>query len=895
MKLLSCHLRSIRRHRELALDFHPGLTLITGANESGKSSLVEALHRCLFLRSTATGAPVRRLQTLQHGGLPEVGLRFEARGQTWGLRKRFSGQSGTTTLTGPGGSNLLGGEAEEQLASLLGISEIIGSRQAARVLPSRWAHLWVMQGDAGRDLLQLGGEHYDLRALIEELERRADDALQSPLDQHLHDQLAALVSASVTTRGLRQHSRQWQCEQSLQDARRTLACAEEDLDRFEQASAGLDALEDEQRALEQQQRPDLEQKRQTLLHQQQELGQTLARRKSLEQQLQPLEQHHQQLQLCQRRLDETVRRIDTHQRSLEQIDGELRRLEARHQEQTTQQQQQREAWEQCERERQTLETRGQELRRLEERLQLQERLDQLNRQERLLLTWQAQHQEVTQALNALQAPESEELQRLQDQQRQLDAVRVRRDAMASLVTLECCDQDVRINDSPLAAGASQRLSSTFVVTVGDGVTLRIAPGGGEGLDTLNQTEMQLQQAIQATLRRWTVDSLEDLVARSQRRTALQTRQTLLNQQRPECTDVSELRDQTAELMQRLETLASDGEAVADCDPKAITQELNRCRQRYRQLSDQGQRLQKQLQQHDQELRHQAETTQTLQLQREALLAETRSLAQQREILIRDQGDADALKQQLRSSQARIGALKADMAALGDPAASGDEQARHIARALEALEQQDQALLERLQTLSAERGALLERCASLGSHNPYALVEEARQTLNQADAAQRSAALELRAHQHLLQHFETARSDLANRYTVPLTDSITQYLTPLLTGPGDACSLSYDTKNGLGDLTLQRDGLPLPFASLSGGMREQLNAALRLALADTLRSGHDGCLPMLFDDAFSNTDPNRLEGVLTMLRQAVDRGLQVVVLSCDGAPYRRVADAVVALS
>ena len=175
------------------------------------------------------------------------------------------------------------------------------------------------------------------------------------------------------------------------------------------------------------------------------------------------------------------------------------------------------------------------------------------------------------------------------------------------------------------------------------------------------------------------------------------------------------------------------------------------------------------------------------------------------------------------------------------------------------------------------------------------MEEARQALNQADAAQRSAALELQAHQYLLQRFETARSDLANRYTVPLTDSITQYLTPLLTGPGDACSLSYDTKNGLGDLTLQRDGLPLPFASLSGGMREQLNAALRLALADTLRSGHDGCLPMLFDDAFSNTDPDRLEAVLTMLRQAVDRGLQVVVLSCDGAPYRRVADAVVALS
>ena len=79
------------------------------------------------------------------------------------------------------------------------------------------------------------------------------------------------------------------------------------------------------------------------------------------------------------------------------------------------------------------------------------------------------------------------------------------------------------------------------------------------------------------------------------------------------------------------------------------------------------------------------------------------------------------------------------------------------------------------------------------------------------------------------------------------------------------------------------------------MREQLNAALRLALADTLRTGHDGCLPVLFDDAFSNTDPARLQAVLSMLRQAADDGLQVVVLSCDGTPYRAVADAVVELS
>ena len=68
----------------------------------------------------------------------------------------------------------------------------------------------------------------------------------------------------------------------------------------------------------------------------------------------------------------------------------------------------------------------------------------------------------------------------------------------------------------------------------------------------------------------------------------------------------------------------------------------------------------------------------------------------------------------------------------------------------------------------------------------------------------------------------------------------------------------------------------------------------LAIAEALRDGHDGCLPLLFDDAFTNSDPMRLEAVGSMLRQAVDLGLQVVVLSCDPDPYRTIADSVIDL-
>jgi uncharacterized protein YhaN len=76
------------------------------------------------------------------------------------------------------------------------------------------------------------------------------------------------------------------------------------------------------------------------------------------------------------------------------------------------------------------------------------------------------------------------------------------------------------------------------------------------------------------------------------------------------------------------------------------------------------------------------------------------------------------------------------------------------------------------------------------------------------------------------------------------------------------------------------------------MKEQLNAALRVAIADTLKERHGGCLPLLFDDGFTNTDAQRLQGVLKMLQEAVSRGLQVIVLSCDPDPYKSVADHVI---
>ena len=105
-------------------------------------------------------------------------------------------------------------------------------------------------------------------------------------------------------------------------------------------------------------------------------------------------------------------------------------------------------------------------------------------------------------------------------------------------------------------------------------------------------------------------------------------------------------------------------------------------------------------------------------------------------------------------------------------------------------------------------------------------------------------------------------------------------------PGVKVSINLSGE-GIGSVELTRtaDGaVPFGFGSLSGGTREQVGASLRLALAEILAEDHDGCLPVVFDDAFVNADPERLLGLQRVLDLGAQRGLQVIVLTCDPAAY-----------
>ncbi|QNI54583.1 AAA domain protein [Synechococcus sp. BIOS-E4-1] len=884
MRLIRCRLESVRRHRALEIPFAPGLTLIGGANESGKSSLVDAMHRALFVRASATGAAIRDLRSATHAGHPQVEIDFDVGGQRWSLLKCFSGAGGTCRLSRAGQQVLLGGDAEDQLAALLGVEEIIGSRQVNRVLPTRWAHLWVMQGLAGRNLLELSGEHYDLKGLITALEGQAEQSLQSPIDQKVFNQLEQLVASSFTSRGVKQNSELWKRRQELQQASERKAEAQDRLLSYETACIELDANE---QALDQLEcdAPEVQTLRRKLLSLkdlQQQLAPLRLQQTQWQQQFSVLNRLAQEMQASQTTMKAHRLELGVMNDSAETLASNLAR--------------QRGAFEQLDRKRQALEERGHALRRRQDQQRLQQRIESIRRQSDQRTKLEQQQSVLKQQLMQLPGRDANALAALQAQQSQLRELDIRLQSMASRIELQSSDTTVRLDGEQLRQGDVAQRTGAFRVDVGEGVTLLVSPGEGTGLSSLLAERARCEAQLVHNLKLWGVSNIEAAEAQLQERKELQHQlavlearlRQLMEQHRGEQKGgetLEQLDQQLAELQQHQD----EPDLAAEED---LEQALNNCRKTYQSVQEQVRSLRSDCDRAEREQNGHTKQLQELQIRLERQEARhAQQLQQQHEIETRH-GTANTIADDLRKLSHQCEQLQDQLLVLSRDC--GLNVDADVETSLSALDARELKLIRQRTDLSRERGSLLERCERLGSRELHAELEEACNRLEVAQQAEQQETQLVEARVLLLKRFQEARADLSRRYSSPLKSSINRFIAPFLQNPGDSSELRFDASDGLKDLRLQRSGQTLEFSQLSGGLKEQLNAAVRLAIAEALRDGHDGCLPLLFDDAFTNSDPSRLEAVGCMLRQAVDLGLQVVLLSCDPDPYREIADSVIDL-
>ena len=902
MRLLNCQLQNVRLHGDLEVNFSPRLTLIGGPNESGKSTLVEALHRALFLKASATGAPVEALQSRLHLGQPTVQISFEAKGDSWTLRKRFSGATGQVTLQAESsGRPLTGPAAEDVLAELLGVGEIIGSRQAGTVLPSRWAHLWVRQGLSGDDLLATSTSHYDFDQLRLQLERSGGAAVQqSALDQQVEKRIKEALDDNFTTRGTKRHSPLFEREEALKTANARMDLALARLTEYEDASDQLADLCEELKQLQTQELPALLESQKRL----QEGAQAVDRldgaiglaSKSLE----PIRLRHEATRQTLQQLDDLQVEIQQRQNALTTLEANAAGAQGRETELKAAEHQQSQSLVSLNQQRQSLEQRQQLLQRLLERTSTADSLTRMSAELEKVRQESSKRQLLEQQLKALPGITKRSLQELRQLEQQLRDAQTRLEAMATSVKLLKADQPVRLDGQPLQVGDEQRLSAVFQLQVADGVVLEIDPGGDQAVSDLEQAGQSAREQLGTRLAALKVVSVAAAEELLEQRTGLEQQLAALG---AAPTDHGRLEQQKAALQQRLAELDGELEELTEVrqameQEQPLPETLSGLQALQQQVSATSKHTLTAVATAEKELEAARSALQEFQTQRiseasqiEVVRGELADRRQRLEPLIRQHGDRDDLAAKLMGlsgdrqlAEAELNRLNTERAAL----ASQDAEREH-----KQLQEQIDALTRRQEELLDQRGAAKQRCDSISSQDPFAAVEQARLQLETAEAEHQQLLRLTQAHQLLQELFQEAQADHSSRYSEPLARSIGEYLRPLVP-EGQMARLSYDQIEGFQGLQLRRGQEYYDFEALSGGMREQLAAALRLSMADVLKEGHDGCLPLVFDDAFTNSDPERIDLVKRMLGTAVDRGLQVILLTCDPAAYGSFADAAVLL-
>ncbi|WP_367870965.1 AAA family ATPase [Luteolibacter sp. Populi] len=883
MRLLSLTVRNYRIHREVTVAFDRARTLLGGPNQSGKSTLAEAAHRVLFLRAKTGGAVQVEMVSKLHMDHPEVALDFEAGGGEWRIEKRFAGTKGTARLSGPGGIALKDDEAETKLSELLQ-SELAGGRGGAK-LGSLWAHLWVWQGCSGDDPGEHAGRHKD--TLVRRLQQDGVAAvMQSAIDQMVRDRIAVDYLALYTPA-----SGKLKATSPPELARAQCEAAEAALTQTTEALKRLERAVDEHAKAGQQ------------------LADAEAALPGLQKQLLEAEAKLQEVAALRQQEEAVKRTWEAASAVLKGIldqDTRIRELQGKIAAA-------REALQPAEAGEARLFTAEQEAAKLarEAEQALRDKAESIRRTRQLhdfaaaavavfekdaacsLLTGRTreaaavekERQDLQARLAKLPVLTAQDLKGLRKLDQEAGQARAALQAMATGIELLASDLTVTVDGVALPAGEARILTDTAELVIGGGTRLRIQPGGGTSLAEARARSQGAERAFAEALGRHALANLDEAIAAQEQRQSLegQAAQLLARWKamggESLATELAAASSAVAVAKAELERRRTTAPEPADL---AGAQQLHAAQREELQRAEEAEGLARRA---DEQARKRRDAAlKTLEEQREKL-ARDRQALRDLEIAVqvqeKDHGSQEAREKALleargaeRETALQLDAVKKSLAGLSPDLLTADRD--RFQRAIKV--QEDNRRSAQDARLSAATLLKLD-----GSSDPQADLLHATARL---DAARRDHDHELRrakAIEKLHKLFASSGEAIDRSLVQPLADRVSGYI-QCLYGPGAEVRIAL-TDDGVAELELLCPGMPaFGFDTLSGGTREQVAAALRLAMAEILAADHDGCLPLLFDDAFAYADPERVQVLQRMLDLAAARGLQVIVLACNPGDY-----------
>jgi DNA repair exonuclease SbcCD ATPase subunit len=884
MRITYVTLRNYRLHRELKVDFDPSRTLIGGPNETGKSTLIEAVHRALFLKAKGNTEQHRAMVSSLHSGHPEVELAFEAGGNSYLLKKRFS-SIGTTTLAPSNSVSLSGDAAESELARILSVEAGV----TGKAITLQWAHLWVWQGQAGDDpsahataqqngllqrLQQMGGA----AALQSELDARVAKHFAEIRDQ-IYTQAGKPKTGSELERAESAHALAQEELALANDRVRKLDSAAVDLENASRAllasSASLIVLEKQHEATEAKmlQLVDLRQ---------QEAEQSHAAKGAVA--------RHGALDSANRQILKARVDISELEESLKPQNKTIAGLESASQgakgKAATAEMAYRTAAEavRAARIRHDLASAHTLL------FDKVENYTKLSVKGRKVSKLRRDLSELEEQLAKLPKVDKAKLNKLQKLESDCSNARSALQAMATGIEVVASDKPVKAGGQSIKAGQQQILTEDTEVQIGSAIRLRIQPGGGTSLAEARQAEGEARKNLQVVLDSVGLPSVKEATevhaSRDDFGSRIKTANAELEGMGAESL-AEELQSAQNDLtaakanVERLTALAPDihgpkDKAAVKALAKGLEGKLCDAEDRETEAKTTRDRSAKTLVSAEEALNEKRTETEQQKLKLNGMNA-------QLDLLLKTHGDDTARDHALIECQSVQSAAENLLKKTTDaiiplqPELLESDRTR-IARAIkERTSEQSDARTQ----IAVAKAAL----RSDGSEDPatdLALAEaKARSASKHRSVVQRH----LQAVALLGQLFQDEQRSLAEQFTKPLADKISAYLQCIF-GAGAQAQVDRED-NQFSSLRLYRPGFgnaPFDFDTLSGGTKEQTAAAVRLAMAEVLATDYDGCLPVVFDDAFAYSDPERVNQLQRMLDLAATRGLQVIVLTCNPADY-----------
>lgn len=863
-------LRQFRQPFELT-DLAPGLNLLAGPNEAGKSTLVQAIRAAFFERHRSTS-----VNDLLPWGEPTAGpsveIDFEWAGTHYRLAKRFLHRKRCHLQLGS--KELDGEEAEQHLAELLGFQ--FPGRGASK--PEHWGIpglLWIEQGSA-QDMtapLVHAGDH--LRQALQQSVTEVASSQGDAVIAQVRSEREVLLTATGKPRGayaaaLGEHD----------EAQQRLAALDLRIAGYRAQVDTLGRLQQENTA-ERESRP-----WETLRAQQHAAEKQLATVNALATQLEAdhasLRQAADTLTLLQAQHDSAqAQQLQLQRRSAELQQAERLLLEA---------QSASERWDgqRAAAERALLQA-GNAMQRARDdarHVELAQRVreaqaridvldDTITRADEAQQKLQAQHAQAGAA-----ALDKDDLARLRSQHARLAELDIRQQAVATRVRYELGPQaPVTLAGKALEGSGECLLTAASELHIGNWGRLQIIPGGAD-LAALAREASALRVEHGVLLQRLGLTRLADAESRfatwqqAQHDIELATRAVAHLAPR----GLETLRQERAQLAARMQqdraqmppqdahtdVTGSNADAdhitleqatVQQVHAQAHLDQLIRQTGESRLLLGQSQTRREAAQQEYEALRAVLDDPQRLQ-RAQAGMAQMASV----------QAQHQTLAHRIETRQREVDVARADILL---------QDVERLRRSAEHAQHQHH---ERQSAMTLLQGKL-EEAGAQGMEE-----ERAHQMLLAQAAKQRQQELTLQAHalDLLLGLLESRRSALTRRLQAPLQQHIQRYLQLLFPQAtldiGDDLAPGRLSRAGPGGTTTSG-----PIAELSFGAREQMGVISRLAYADLLQQAGRPTL-IILDDALVHSDVQRLAQMKRVLFDASQRH-QVLLFTCHPELWR----------